>query len=463
VVALIAVAAAGSLVGIHQVLSFRLQDRVSETLNQEVLELDRLVEDGRDPTTGRAFESLDDLFAIYFDRNVPGAEEALLAFVGGRLVRSDLTRYPLTRFPDDVAAAWRDSSNAVSAGWVRTDTRGRFATPIGQAHYVISPVRLDDGTASLVVVLLPQSELEEREDILTTGTLIALVAIALMAASTWFLAGRALAPVHELTETAHAISESDLTRRIEVRGDDEAAAMARSFNAMLDRLEAVFRSERQFVKDASHELRDPLTICVGYLGLVEGATPERRRQIASVVTDELDRMARIVDDLQRLAEAEQPGFLELEEVDLALLAHELTVKASMLAPRAWALEGDAEGLIVADRHRVTEAMMNLARNAVEHTRAGDVVALGASAGAREVRLWVRDEGVGVHPDERERIFERFARGDASRRRYRGGGLGLAIVKTVALAHGGRVELSGRYGAGATFTIVLPRDGGEGET
>ena len=307
---LLVVSTAVSLVAIRQVLHLRLDARIDDALRQEVLELDRLLEDGRDPDTGRAFNSLADLFDVYFARNVPGNEEAMLAFVGGRLERTSLSRFPVRDIPGPTLADWAAASNGLSVRRVEFDTAGRFGTPVGTARFRASPVRYDDGTALFVVAILPAAELREIDDLQTYGTAVTVVVLLLAAASTWFVAGRALAPVRQLTATARAISESELTRRIDVRGHDEAAEMARSFNAMLDRLEAVFTSERQFVKDASHELRDPLTICLGYIEQLDGAPPRERREMIAVVADELDRMGRIVNDLQHLAEAEHPDFLQ---------------------------------------------------------------------------------------------------------------------------------------------------------
>ena len=275
----------------------------------------------------------------------------------------------------------------------------------------------------------------------------------------WLIAGRVLAPVRQLTETARAITQSDqsdLTRRIEVRGTGDAAEMARTFNTMLDRIETVFRSQREFVQDTSHELRDPLTICRGHLELM-GDDPDEQRETATLVLDELERMARIVDELQVLADAERPDFLQPEWIDVELFGHELTAKASALGQRAWRLESSGEGMILADRHRLTEAVMNLAHNAVQHTRPDDTIAIGTSVSDEDVMIWVRDEGEGISVADQARIFERFTRGTDSSQRYRGGGLGLAIVRTIAEAHGGRVLLTSKPGEGSNFAILLPRD------
>jgi two-component system OmpR family sensor kinase len=281
-------------------------------------------------------------------------------------------------------------------------------------------------------------------------------------ACAWLIAGRVLKPVGALTDTARSISQSDLTHRIDVRGTGEAADMARSFNAMLDRLEAVFRSQREFVRDANHELRDPLTIIRGHLELMrqDDDDPERQRTI-KILLDELDRVGRIVGDLQLLAEAEQPGFLDLEWIDAEFLSHELISKATALDARKWELDQAATGTFFADRHRLTEAVMNLAHNAVQHTTPDDTIAIGSSVDNGDVRIWVRDTGEGISVSDQAIIFQRFTRGTEANLRYQGGGLGLAIVKAIAEAHGGRVELESRRGEGATFTIVVPKQANDG--
>ena len=194
----------------------------------------------------------------------------------------------------------------------------------------------------------------------------------------WLISGRVLEPVRRLTDTAHSISKSDLTQRIEVRGTGEAADMARSFNAMLDRLESVFRGQREFVQDANHELRDPLTIIRGHLQLLDDDPVERERTI-QLVLDELDRMGRIVDDLKLLADVEQPGFLRLERIDLETFTEELDSKGSALASRRWEVDEVGDGAFFGDRHRLTEAVMNLMHNAVQHTTESDTIAVGTPA------------------------------------------------------------------------------------
>ena len=270
----------------------------------------------------------------------------------------------------------------------------------------------------------------------------------------YVIAGRVLAPLRGLKDTARSISETDFTRRIDVLGNDEIAELGRTFNAMLDRLEAAFASQKEFVADAGHELRTPITIIRGHLELL-GDDPDERRETIELVCDELDRMSRFVDDLLLLVAAERADFLRLADVDLDVLSEELMAKASALAPREWHAEAVGAGRLVADRHRLTQAVMQLAQNAAQHTGSGDRIALGSALENGHARLWVSDSGPGVPDDERARIFDRFARGRTATRRSEGAGLGLAIVRAIAEAHGGHVELARRSGSGATFTIVIP--------
>jgi two-component system, OmpR family, sensor kinase len=453
-VVLLALSAVAAMIAFRQTLLIRLDDQVDDELRQEVFEFDRLLTDGRDPTTGQPFASLPALFDVYFSRNVPGRDEAMVSFVDGELYRtSTLGRFPLDRLPSEALAGWeRRASTAAGEGESAT---GRFHTTRGEAHFRIERIRFRSDVGAFVVTILPASERQEIGELQTYGVAAGLGILLLASAIAWFIAGRVLAPVRQLTDTARSITESDLTQRIEIRGAGEAAEMARSFNAMLDRIETVFQTERGFIHSVGHELRDPLTICRGHLELL-GQDPEERQVTVAIVMDELDRMGRMVDDLQVLAEAEHPDFLRREWIDVQLFTHELVAKASALDSRQWALDEAHEGTLLGDRQRLTEALMNLAHNAVQHTEPEDTIALGTSLTANEARLWVRDTGIGIPVADQERIFDRFTRGTGAQRRYRGGGLGLAIVRAIAEAHGGRIELESRLGEGSVFTIVLPR-------
>jgi signal transduction histidine kinase len=186
-----------------------------------------------------------------------------------------------------------------------------------------------------------------------------------------------------------------------------------------------------------------------------GDDPDERLATVALVTDELDRMSRIVDDLLLLAKLEHPDFLRSETVEIEPFTLELFAKAKTLGQGHWQLATVATGTVRADPQRLTQAVMNLARNALEHGGPDITITLGSTVGDGEVRLWVADTGPGIVPEEQTAIFERFTRGGDRRRRSDGAGLGLSIVEAVATAHGGRVTLDSRPGQGARFTIIIP--------
>ena len=323
-------------------------------------------------------------------------------------------------------------------------------------RYLVVPVETGGQTRGVFAVAIDLSgELDEVNEAVQIAAGVSIGVLILASLLSWVIAGRVLAPLRVLRDTARSITESDLTRRIAVEGGDELADLARTFNEMLDRLEEAFASQKSFISDAGHELRTPITIIRGHLEVM-GDDPQDRRETLELVDDELDRMGRLVNDMLLLAKASRPDFLQPETVDLSDLTNELFAKASALADRDWRLAAVGSGRIVADRQRLTQALMNLSQNAVSHTSAGDAVELGTELRDGRVKLWVRDTGPGVPEHEQKRIFERFVRlhrGPAGE----GAGLGLAITQAVATAHGGRVELDSRPGEGARFTVVIPTE------
>jgi signal transduction histidine kinase len=228
---------------------------------------------------------------------------------------------------------------------------------------------------------------------------------------------------------------------------------------MLDRLERAFETQRHFLDDAGHELRTPLTIVRGHLETLP-ADPAARDRTIDLVLDEVKRMGRIIDDLILLAQSDEPDFLRLESVDVSALTNDVYAKARALGDRNWRIDALGRGMIVADGQRLTQAVVQLAKNAVQHTEEGAEIGLGSAVAPGAARFWVRDTGSGVAAEDRERIFERFERGpDES---GEGAGLGLAIVTAIARAHGGQAELDGAGDAGARFSITVPTDQPERE-
>lgn len=447
---LLAAAVIGSVLVARQVLLVDMDKRIDRELVQEREELEEFVERGIDPRTGKRFGGdVRRIFRTFLQRNVPSRNEVILTFVDGEPFRrsEQVVQYRLDQ-DAELVSLWADLT--------RSD-RGRVDTPEGAVDYLAVPLR-GDGAGARGVFVVAHFRDREKSSIDTGVRAAAGVGFATLVIGTllaWTLASRVLSPIKLTTETARSISETDFTRRLPVEGNDEATLLAQTFNEMLDRLEEAFRAQRQFVDDAGHELRTPITVIRGHLELLDD-DPEERRKTIALVMDELDRMNRFVNDLLLLARAEQPDFLDLSTVDVAPLTREIHEKAAGLGVRDWRVEEAGNGLIVGDRQRLTQAVMQLAQNAVQHTKDGDIVAIGSSVSNGQARFWVRDSGPGIAMEDQEKIFERFARSRGARR-SEGAGLGLAIVRVIAQAHHGTLELRSRLGAGATFTIAIPTD------
>ena len=446
-IGVLALATVSLVVVTHQVLSIRLDQRIDSELTQEAAELRKLAR-SQDPATGRSYASVRRIFYVYLRRNVPSRHEAFITFLAGEpyLRSRQVVPYRLDTDPE-LVARW---------GSLEQTDRGAVSTPAGRVEYLAIPVTANGVTGGVFVsaVFRDRANTEARSALAAAGA-VGLGVLLLGSLLAWRLADRVVRPVTALTSTARSISETDLSGRIPARGNDEVAQLARTFNDMLDRLERAFASQRRFADDASHEVKTPLTIVRGHLELLED-DPEERAETLALVTDELDRMGRIVEDLLFLARREEPDFLALETVDVGVLTDALLAKAGALAHREWVLDVRGQGVIVADRQRLTQAMMQLADNAARYSDAGRPIAIGSLVSGGEARLWVRDQGPGIAQHEQEPIFERFRRG-ARPGRSDGAGLGLAIVKAIAEAHHGHVELETSPESGSVFSIVVPVD------
>jgi two-component system OmpR family sensor kinase len=443
---LLAIALLTSLFVARLILLSRVDDRINARLLKEVEEL-HVFSSQAGPLVKMEFhEHVKELLSSFLAVDPPGANESDLAFVDGQLLMRTPRRPPY-RLDQDAAlmAHW---------GVLTEPTAGEVDTPAGPVDFRAVTLTSEDGSRGVYVVAVFR-ELEQRDVNQATEAAAGIALAALVAGSllAWTMISRALRPVAAVTRAAQSISETDLTRRIPVKGDDEIARLAATFNDMLDRLESAFATQRAFLDDAGHELRTPITVITGQLELLQD-DPEQRRQTMSLVMDELDRMGRIVNDLLLLAKAQQPDLLQFDTVDVAPLTEEILSKAQSLSDRTWRLEAVGRGVIVADRQRLTEAVMQLADNGVKHASQGALI-LGSSVAGGLARFWVRDAGPGIAPEEQERIFGRFSRGRSNRRE--GAGLGLAIVRAIAEAHHGGVEIRSVFGEGSTFTISVPVD------
>lgn len=280
-----------------------------------------------------------------------------------------------------------------------------------------------------------------------------------------FLAGRALRPVDQITRAAQTIGAHDLSQRLNLDlPDDEVGRLARTFDAMIARLDEAFHRQRRFTADASHELRTPLTIIKGdlSLALARPRNAEYYRRVLAEVDEEVDGMGRLVERLLALARAGAEGVsLQRQATDLSALLADLVEQTRPLA-EAKGLDLVAQiapGLTATvDPDAVTQMMLNLLDNAIKYAPSGRV-RLSAHCTAPdddEVRIAVSDCGPGIPAEHLPHIFDRFYRVDRARSRQMGGaGLGLAIAHELVAAHGGKLTVHSVPGEGSTFTVHLP--------
>ena len=333
--------------------------------------------------------------------------------------------------------------------------------------------------------------LRERQNFLWALATLTPLGLILAGGGGWLLARRVLRPVDQMTQAARRIEAERLAERLEgAEADDELGRLARTLNEMLARLEAGFAQMRRFSADASHELRTPLTILKGEIevALRSAREPAEYEQILASALEEVERMARLVDDLLMLSRADAGALRwDRELVELDRLVEEAAKQGEVLA-RGREVQVAIQGLepLIAhgDEQRLRQLLLNLVDNAVKYTPPAGRVTLSLRRVGGEIdglpapspgavpghpiiqspnhppvewaEITVSDTGVGIPPEALPRVFERFYRVDGARSREAGGtGLGLCIAKTIAAAHAGTIRVQSAPGVGSTFTVRLP--------
>ncbi|WP_229378616.1 HAMP domain-containing sensor histidine kinase [Streptomyces sp. VRA16 Mangrove soil] len=294
------------------------------------------------------------------------------------------------------------------------------------------------------------------------------VLLLLLAVLTMIEAHRRLRPLEDMVETASAIAEGDLTRRVPTNGNpvQETEQLRLALNSMLHQVESAFETRersaaqlRRFVADASHELRTPLSAIRGYLQLYDKGmlrAPEERARAWRRVNAEADRMQRLVDELLTLARLDQRPELRLRNVDLSRLARDAADDLRVQQPeREVTVTADGAVLVRADESGLRQVLGNLLTNVRVHTPVAAPVAVSVVREAGEVRLTVADQGPGLAEQDAARVLDRFFRAGGGA----GSGLGLAIVQGVVAAHGGEVTVITKEGAGLAVTVTLPASTG----
>jgi two-component system OmpR family sensor kinase len=369
--------------------------------------------------------------------------------------------------PDDgETVAAQDQENRMSAQLVVVpDGYTTLPLPdVGKVRLFKRRIRLSGALSATIGAGEPLATIARAQrGVARAFILAALLALAGALLASYLVGSRLSRPLRRMAAVAARVDGGDLNPRIEQQDSqsDEVRTLADTFNHMLDRLTDAFAGQRAFVADASHELRTPLTVIRGQLEVLAAQrepSGEEVRRVEGLVQAEISRISRLVDDLLLLAKTEQIEFLRVEAIDLPAYVGELWDGMSLLAQRRFELGAVPQGTLRADPDRLAQALRNLLGNAIDHTTpGGGLVRLRVRtlSGGR-VAFVVEDDGPGIAPDQRERVFNRFHRMDEARDRASGGtGLGLAIVRAIADAHGGSVTAGSSPEGGARFALQLP--------
>lgn len=348
--------------------------------------------------------------------------------------------------------------------------KGRVFTVASDAGSGSWRVLVDDAGFPLggkIVVAVPTSEVEASLDrlvVIEVGAGAGL--LALLGAGSWLILRRGLRPLEQMATAARAITAGDLSERVTT--DDartEVGQLGVALNTMLDEIEAAFRVRdateqrlRQFLSDASHELRTPITSIKGFAELFRlglDRDPEELGRVLRRIEDETERMNVLVDDLLLLARLDETRPTVRAPVDLAVLAAEVCSDAAAQSPgRPITLDAASPVVVLGDADHLRQAIANLVGNALKHTPPEVAVEVGARINGRSAAVTVRDHGPGLGDEALRRAFDRFWQADEARAGP-GAGLGLAIVAGIADEHGGSASVTNEKSGGARFTLQVP--------
>lgn len=451
---------------VYQLLRISTQREANEVIERKVEDVISYVESGAGDLASSGSGSTAAILRAFLTQQYPQDDLIMVATSIPSGAQMTLAKNDSGDDPY-FSAADREELLRISAG--DHGTSGVTDSGIRWAKVTVAGEGTNEDASLLVAMSAVSSgnDISEVMKLVLFGLAVGLVVTALLS---WLLAGWVLSPVRRVRHSTQRISAEDLSRRVPVVGGDEFVALALTVNAMLDRVENAYNTQREFLNDAGHELRTPLTVVQGYLDILPD-DPEERAETLHLVQDELSRMTRIVDDLLVLARSRRPDFLRRSATSLEELVLEVELKAEVVADRVWDVRPEAAATAWLDRHRITQALLQFASNAVRYTDPGTSIEIGcrivpertplplglASPDDGElIHFWVRDHGHGIPEGQEEIIFDRFATARGQLRDRRAGtGLGLAIVSTIAAAHGGSAAAANAPGGGAYFAITIP--------
>lgn len=389
--------------------------------------------------------SLSDFLHAAVGTLAPGRHGSAMALIGGE-----------PRFRTPPASGFDVSENAdviARAGQVSEATAPTSSTAQGAVRYVAIPVTVAGDTGVYVHAIDLDAELAPVHRAMVIYAVTALATLGAIGVVGWFVVGNLLSPMRRLRETADSITLTELGARIPTARNDDISEVTLAVNAMLDRLEGSIDVQRQLLDDVRHELKTPITIVRGYLEMMDTSDAGDVNSARDIGIAELDRMTRLVDDIDLLATVEG-GQFTMGPVEVSALTAKVGELVVAIPGHEWMIDAHGSGMVEGDPDRLVQAWLQLADNAAKYADEGSPIEIGSDVDGLGARLWVQDHGPGIPPAARHRIFRRFDRAHV-RRSVGGSGLGLAIVDAITKQHGGNCTVSDTPGGGATFTIHLP--------
>lgn len=429
------------------------------------------------PQPTATFDNVDEALYDAVSRLTPGANAASFAIIDGvPTYRASATpTLGLADDPDIVKTIVSDvlAANAPVLGTARTD--------MGTGRYIAIPVQTDGSpeVGIYVHVVDLSAEVAPLNASISIYALTVGACLLVMSVVSWFILARILptvdappaspAPTADTFAPPAAVVASassgapapSSVAHIPPPPPPQSVAPAPTNTDLFDQVEGSLKAQRQLLDDVRHELKTPITIVRGYLEMMNVSDPFDVQAAREIGISELDRMTRLVEDIDTLATVEGDEYT-MGSIDIGQLTERVGELVAVIPGHRWQVTRVADGIIRGNSDRVLQAWLALCDNAAKYTPAGSVIEIGSARTLDSMILWVRDHGPGITPAARHRIFRRFDRG-AGKREVGGSGLGLAIVDVIARAHGGSCSVSETPGGGATFTIQVPLRAGGGTT
>lgn len=434
-------------VSVSLVERYRILDDVDQRLAANLESARFIVADGN-PATGDWASSTEALTAVV-RRMSPDDHTGALGMHDGRI-----TIVPGMTLDLDLRDE-RDFAAYVDARLGDDPIIGTYAENGRAWRYLAVPISVSDSpapaTVAFVMVYDLDAELGEYGAALRMFVIASALALVIVALTSIVVATRLLRPLREMRETAKRISAESLEERLPIVGNDDVAELTATINDMLDRLDGAVDAQRRLLSDVGHELKTPLTIVRGNIELLDPNDPDEVRETSELLLDELDRMNRLVQDLGEASALYGRQPLRLEAVELAELTEQIAKKAEGIVGAEVSVSECADGAATLDAARITQAVLQLAQNAVTH--GGGRVELGSRRAGHRIEFRVRDHGPGIGDEAKPLVFERFHRERGAYSRA-GSGLGLSIVRMIAQAHRGDVTVEDAEGGGALFVLTV---------